>query len=95
MCVFSYGRGEVLRGVSFVIPAGKKTAVVGDSGGGKSTIARLLFRFYDPQEGGVYINGQNLRDCTQESVRAAIGVVPQEAVLFNSSLGRKHWLRRV
>ena len=85
---FSYGRGEVLRGVSFVIPAGKKTAVVGDSGGGKSTIARLLFRFYDPQEGGVYINGQNLRDCTQESVRAAIGVVPQEAVLFNSSLGR-------
>ena len=85
---FSYGRGEVLRGISFKIPAGKKTAVVGASGGGKSTIARLLFRFYDPQEGGIYIDGQNIRECSQESVRGAIGVVPQDAVLFNDTLRR-------
>lgn len=83
---FSYGRGEVLRGISFVIAAGKKTAVVGASGGGKSTIARLLFRFYDPQRGEILIDGQNIRECRQESVRAAISVVPQDAVLFNNTL---------
>lgn len=83
---FSYGRGEVLRGVSFVVRAGGKTAIVGVSGGGKSTIARLLFRFYDPQRGAILIDGQDIRDCTQESVRAAIGVVPQDAVLFNDTL---------
>lgn len=83
---FSYGRGEVLRGVSFVVRPGKKTAVVGASGAGKSTIARLLFRFYDPQEGAVLIDGQDLRSCTQHSVRAAIGVVPQDTVLFNDTL---------
>lgn len=84
--LFGYGRGEVLHGVSFTIPAGKKTAIVGASGGGKSTLARLLFRFYDPQEGAVLIDGQNIRECSQDSVRAAIGVVPQDAVLFNDTL---------
>ena len=85
---FSYGRGEVLRGVSFVVRAGQKTAIVGASGGGKSTVARLLFRFYDPQRGAIFIDGQNIRECTQESVRAAVGVVPQDAVLFNDTLRR-------
>ena len=83
---FGYGRGEVLRGVSFVVPAGRKTAIVGASGGGKSTVARLLFRFYDPQKGAVLIDGQDIRQHTQDSVRAAIGVVPQDAVLFNDTL---------
>ena len=83
---FSYGRGEVLKGISFVVNAGQKTAVVGTSGGGKSTIARLLFRFYDPQQGEILINEQNIRQHTQQSVRAAIGVVPQDAVLFNDTL---------
>ncbi len=83
---FGYGRGEILRGVSFTARRGKKTAIVGASGGGKSTIARLLFRFYDPQSGGIFIDGQDLRECRQESVRAAIGVVPQDAVLFNDTL---------
>lgn len=85
---FSYGRGEILQGVSFTVPAGSKTAIVGASGGGKSTIARLLFRFYDPQTGGIFIDGQNIRDCSQDSVRAALGVVPQDAVLFNDTLRR-------
>ncbi|MBE8158035.1 MAG: ABC transporter ATP-binding protein/permease, partial [Betaproteobacteria bacterium] len=85
---FGYGRGEILRGVSFTVRAGQKTAVVGESGGGKSTIARLLFRFYDPQEGEILMDGQNIREYSQESVRAAIGVVPQDAVLFNDTLGR-------
>ncbi|MGI9297186.1 MAG: ABCB family ABC transporter ATP-binding protein/permease [Gammaproteobacteria bacterium] len=83
---FSYGRGEVLRGVSFVVRPGRKTAIVGASGGGKSTIARLLFRFYDPRRGAIFIDGQDIRECAQESVRAAIGVVPQDAVLFNDTL---------
>ena len=83
---FGYGRGDILRGISFAIPAGGKTAVVGASGGGKSTIARLLFRFYDPAAGDIYIDGQNIRERTQQSVRAAMGVVPQDAVLFNDTL---------
>ena len=85
---FSYGKREILRGVSFVAAAGKKTAIVGASGGGKSTIARLLFRFYDPPRGAILMDGQNIRECTQQSVRAAIGVVPQDAVLFNDTLRR-------
>lgn len=83
---FSYGRHPVLDDISFTVGGGKKCAIVGMSGAGKSTIARLLYRFYDPQSGGIYIDGQNVRDCTQQSVRAAIGVVPQDTVLFNDTL---------
>jgi ABC-type transport system involved in Fe-S cluster assembly fused permease/ATPase subunit len=79
-------RRPILRDVDFEIPAGKTIAVVGPTGSGKSTVARLLFRFYDPQEGTVRIDGCDLRDATQESVRAAIGVVPQDTVLFNDSI---------
>jgi ATP-binding cassette, subfamily B, heavy metal transporter len=84
---FSYdGRREILRNVSFEVPAGKKVAVVGTSGSGKSTLARLLFRFYDVGKGRITIDGQDLRDVTQESVRAALGVVPQDTVLFNDTI---------
>ncbi|MGI9338030.1 MAG: ABCB family ABC transporter ATP-binding protein/permease, partial [Gammaproteobacteria bacterium] len=79
-------RGDILRGVSFGVRRGQKTAVVGPSGSGKSTIGRLLSRFYDPGEGAVLIDGQDIRKCKQESVRAAIGVVPQDAVLFNDTI---------
>jgi len=77
---------QVLHGVDFEIPPGRKVAVVGPSGAGKSTIARLLFRFWDADDGRVTIDGQDLRDCTQASVRAAIGIVPQDTVLFNDTL---------
>jgi ATP-binding cassette subfamily B protein len=80
------GRHAGLSDVSFTIPTGKTVAIVGPSGSGKSTIVRLLFRFYDPQSGAVRIDGQDLRDVTQESVRAAIGLVPQDVVLFNDTL---------
>jgi ATP-binding cassette subfamily B protein len=80
------GRHAGLSDVSFTIPSGKTVAIVGPSGSGKSTIVRLLFRFYDPQAGAVRIDGQDLRDVTQESVRAAIGLVPQDVVLFNDTL---------
>ncbi len=84
---FSYdGRREILKNVSFEIPAGKKVAVVGASGSGKSTLARLLFRFYDVNAGRITIDGQDLRDVTQASVRAALGVVPQDTVLFNDTI---------
>jgi ATP-binding cassette subfamily B protein len=84
---FSYdGVRPILHGVSFEVPAGKKVAVVGTSGSGKSTLARLLFRFYDVQRGRIAIDGQDLRDVTQASVRAAIGVVPQDTVLFNDTI---------
>ena len=83
---FSYGRYEILKDISFAIPAGTKTAIVGSSGAGKSTIARLLFRFYDPQQGDIFIDGQNIRLCRQESTRAAIAVIPQDIVLFNDTL---------
>ncbi|MCV6638580.1 ABC transporter ATP-binding protein/permease [Candidatus Albibeggiatoa sp. nov. NOAA] len=76
----------ILHDVSFDIPAGHKVAIVGSSGAGKSTIARLLFRFYDVVQGSVQINGQDVRDVTQDSLRTAIGIVPQDTVLFNESI---------
>ncbi len=79
-------RRPILRDVDFEIPAGKTVAVVGPTGGGKSTVARLLFRFYDPQAGAIRIDGCDLREVTQESLRSAIGVVPQDTVLFNDSI---------
>ncbi|MGQ3489162.1 ABCB family ABC transporter ATP-binding protein/permease [Roseovarius pacificus] len=77
----------ILKGVSLTVPAGQTVAVVGPSGSGKSTIGRLLFRFYDVQEGAVLIDGQDVRDVTQDSLHAAIGVVPQDTVLFNDTVG--------
>ena len=68
------------------MPAGKTVAVVGASGSGKSTLGRLLFRFYDVQEGRITVDGQDIRDVTQLSVRAAIGIVPQDTVLFNDTI---------
>jgi ATP-binding cassette, subfamily B, heavy metal transporter len=76
----------ILHDVSFEIPAGKTVAVVGASGSGKSTLARLLYRFYDIQNGSIQINGQDIRSLTQESLRASIGIVPQDTVLFNDTV---------
>jgi ABC-type transport system involved in Fe-S cluster assembly fused permease/ATPase subunit len=76
----------ILRHVSFEIPAGKTVAVVGPSGSGKSTLARLMYRFYDVQQGRITIGGQDIRDVTQASVRQAIGIVPQDTVLFNDTV---------
>jgi len=84
---FSYGDRQILQGVSFTVPPGKRVAVVGPSGSGKTTISRLLFRFYDPQQGRVRIDGQDLTEVTQGSVRAAIGMVPQDTVMFNATIG--------
>ncbi|MBC7801771.1 MAG: ABC transporter ATP-binding protein/permease [Gemmatimonadaceae bacterium] len=78
---------EILRGVSFTAAAGAKLAIVGPTGAGKSTISRLLFRFYDVTDGAVEIDGIDVRDMTQTSLRAAIGVVPQDTVLFNDTIG--------
>jgi len=78
---------EILHGVSFTVPAGKTLAIVGPSGAGKSTIARLLFRFYDIQGGQISIDGQDIAGVTQQSLRAAIGIVPQDMVLFNDTVG--------
>ncbi len=84
---FAYERDRpILKDVSFAVPAGKMVAIVGPSGAGKSTIARVLFRFYDIQSGAVTIDGQDIRDVTQKSLRAAIGVVPQDTVLFNDTI---------
>jgi len=77
---------EILFDVSFDIPAGHKVAVVGASGAGKSTLSRLLFRFYDVSAGRILIDGQDIRDATQTSLREAIGIVPQDTVLFNDSI---------
>jgi ATP-binding cassette subfamily B protein len=76
----------ILRGLSFEVPAGHKVAIVGHSGAGKSTIARLLYRFYDVTSGAIRIDGQDLRHVTQESLRRAIGIVPQDTVLFNDTI---------
>ncbi|MDQ5849039.1 MAG: ABC transporter ATP-binding protein/permease [Pseudomonadota bacterium] len=77
---------QILFDVSFTIPAGQRVAVVGHSGSGKSTLARLLYRFYDVSKGEVKINGLNIQDVKQSSVRAAIGIVPQDTVLFNDTI---------
>ncbi len=85
---FGYGpERPILHDVSFTVPAGQTLAVVGASGAGKSTLSRLLFRFYDVWSGRILIDGQDIRGCTQDSVRAAIGIVPQDTVLFNDSIG--------
>ena len=76
----------ILHGVSFVVPSGKTVAVVGPSGSGKSTLARLLFRFYDVQQGAIRMDGHDIRALTQASVRRAIGIVPQDTVLFNDTI---------
>jgi ATP-binding cassette subfamily B protein len=77
----------ILHGVSFEIPAGKTVAVVGASGAGKSTLARLLYRFYDVTGGRITLDGQDIRSVTQNSLRRAIGIVPQDTVLFNDTVG--------
>ncbi len=85
--VFSYEpERTILKGISFRVPAGATVAVVGPSGAGKSTLSRILYRFYDIQSGRVTIDGQDLRDVTQDSVRARIGIVPQDTVLFNDTV---------
>src|SRR6476660_8554268 len=84
---FSYDpEREILKGISFEVPAGHRVAVVGPSGAGKSTISRLLFRFYEVSGGRISIDGQDIRDVTQNSLRAAIGMVPQDTVLFNDTI---------
>lgn len=84
---FGYGKDrEILHGVSFSVPAGKKVAVVGPSGAGKSTLARLLFRFYDASDGRILIDGRDIRDVTRDSLRRHIGIVPQDTVLFNDTI---------
>ena len=84
---FGYGPDRtILRGVDFSIPAGRKLAIVGPTGAGKSTITKLLFRFYDVTGGRICIDGQDIREVTQESLRSAIGVVPQDTVLFNDTI---------
>lgn len=79
-------RRPILEGIDFTVPAGQSLAVVGSSGAGKSTIVRLMFRFYDVDQGNILIDGQDVCDMTQESLRAAIGLVPQDTVLFNETI---------
>jgi ABC-type transport system involved in Fe-S cluster assembly fused permease/ATPase subunit len=84
---FDYdARRTIIQDISFEVPNGKKVALVGPTGAGKSTISRLLFRFYDPKEGAVYVNNQNIKDISQQSLRKMIGVVPQDTVLFNDTI---------
>ena len=84
---FDYdARRTIIKDISFEVPNGKKVALVGPTGAGKSTISRLLFRFYDPKQGDVYINNQNIKDISQQSLRKHIGVVPQDTVLFNDTI---------
>ena len=78
---------SILKGISFDVPAGQTVAIVGPTGAGKSTISRLLLRFYDVTSGSVSIDGQDIQDITQDSLRAALGVVPQDTVLFNDTIG--------
>ncbi|MCX7328424.1 MAG: ABC transporter ATP-binding protein/permease [Hyphomicrobiales bacterium] len=78
---------KILKGISFTVPPGKTVAIVGPSGAGKSTISRLLFRFYEPNAGRVLIDGQDIASVTQASLRASIGMVPQDTVLFNDTIG--------
>jgi ATP-binding cassette subfamily B protein len=86
--VFGYDRDrEILHGLSFEVPSGAHVAIVGPSGAGKSTIGRLLFRFYDPWSGRILIDGQDIAEVTQESLRAQLGIVPQDSVLFNDTIG--------
>ncbi len=86
--VFGYDRDRtILHGLSFEVPAGNQVAIVGPSGAGKSTIARLVFRFYDPWDGRILIDGQDIAQVTQASLRAQIGIVPQDSVLFNDTIG--------
>jgi ATP-binding cassette subfamily B protein len=85
---FGYEPGrEILKGLDLDIPPGTSCAIVGPSGAGKSTIARLLYRFYDPSAGRISIDGQNIAEVSQKSLRAAIGIVPQDTVLFNDTIG--------
>ena len=85
--VFAYDPERiVLKGISFTVPAGKTVAIVGPSGAGKSTISRILYRFYDIRSGKVTIDGQDIRDVKQETLRAVIGIVPQDTVLFNDTV---------
>ena len=83
---FQYDQRPILNSVSFEVPAGKKIAVVGDSGAGKSTIIKLLFRFYDVASGAITIDGIDVRHFSQQALRRAIAVVPQDTVLFNDSI---------
>ncbi|QQP98829.1 ABC transporter ATP-binding protein/permease [Lysobacter enzymogenes] len=83
---FRYGEREILAGIDLTIPSGRTVAVVGSTGAGKSTLARLLYRHYDPDGGRVLVDGQDLREVTADSLRRRIGVVPQDTVLFNESL---------
>ncbi|MBS0477056.1 MAG: ATP-binding cassette domain-containing protein, partial [Proteobacteria bacterium] len=86
--VFGYEpERTILNGLSFEVPAGHQVALVGPSGAGKSTIARLVFRFYDPWSGRILIDGQDIRQVTQESLRRVLGIVPQDSVLFNDTIG--------
>ena len=77
----------ILKGISFTVPAGKTVAIVGPSGAGKSTISRLIFRFYEPQSGRITIDGQDISGVQQATLRAALGMVPQDTVLFNDTIG--------
>ncbi len=84
---FSYDpERPILKGLSFEVPAGHTVAIVGPSGAGKSTISRLLFRLYDVSSGKILIDGQDIRNVTQASLRASIGMVPQDTVLFNDTI---------